>query len=66
MKTSLSTDMSDTNVMRKIVTDANLFNRVGQDGRHLPFVFLKKHVRYSKITFRLLIYVFLEHTSNGN
>jgi hypothetical protein len=49
----------------KEILRANLIS-VGQDGRHLPFVFLKKNIRYLEITFRLLIYVFLEHTSNGN
>ena len=51
--------------IRAQIRRANLIS-VGQDGRHLPFVFLKKNIRYLEITFRLLIYVFLEHTSNGN
>jgi hypothetical protein len=57
--------LADASDFLKEIRRANLIS-VGQDGRHLPFVFLKKNIRYLEITFRLLIYVFLEHTSNGN
>jgi hypothetical protein len=57
--------LADASDFLKEIRRANL-SSVGQDGRHLPFVFLKKNIRYLEITFRLLIYVFLEHTSNGN